>query len=1025
MNLVKVIIVGFYILGLLDLIHGQNELGITTQISLEQGLSDRTIKDIAKDVYGYIWIATRNGLNRYDGLHIVNYDNHPNSQTRISFRDINKILCRKDGTLIILYESNRRSLDVLGSSSTQAQKLFLNRENGVLGPVERISIDEKSGNLYTLVTKDSTLIVQKLNNMMQFDSMFTLQNYIAKPSSKYQFLVMDRGLIWINDDQLGLILSDTFGVIQSQLSYDSIGVSQNAGLANILYQDRQGRVWLSFDNSSGLWEFNEAAGYFTQFSLEDMPRHYNKLWEDDLGNVMISSEDLGKTKDLFIVSADDAVNSFNQLVNQEPVINEILSDDFERLLFVGTSSGVRKITRTKKRVKKFLSGNNLGSGKSLRGIVELPDSSIMIAGISDGWYHLNIARDSIAAIDFGLPRTGEVSYGDFAKELVYDEEGGIWGTRFSNKFRAELIYMNLSDQKFVPYFFPQKIQSLILGHDGLIWLVSGDKNTETRLTNFDRHTKIFRHYFLSDGTNPLKDLNATYLFESSDLTKWIGTTSGLVKISPDGQSKTYQLIENEYHGISSNLIYVITEDSDHRIWIGTDGGVNVFTPGNTDQIDFTYFDTRDGLPDNNVCGIVQDDNGNMWFSTFNGLSYFDSKLKSFRNFGTADGFSHVEFNLHSFYKDRIGNILMGGTNGLNYFNPNELLERNLDAPILLSELSYYDKIEGAIVERLHNLQNIKAVVLPASNRYFHCSFALADYAYPQLNQYQYKLEGLDIEWNWIGTQNEIRFNNLAAGNYVLKIKGADRNLNLSSKEFSLPIKVNQYFYKKAWFILLSISAVLLAIYLFHRIRLRQVIQMERLRTKISSDLHDDVGGLLSGLAMQTELLEYTAADKDKPKLKRISDMSRNAMAQMRDVIWATDARKDRFEDLLMRMKEYAAEILFSRDITCHFQVKGILPEKKLPVQVRQNLYLIFKEAITNVAKHSNATRADVQLVKDGAQFLMIIADDGTDISQNGKTSSLNGSGLKNMEMRAQNINAHFDIKKDKGFVVTIKMKYLT
>ena len=90
----------------------------------------------------------------------------------------------------------------------------------------------------------------------------------------------------------------------------------------------------------------------------------------------------------------------------------------------------------------------------------------------------------------------------------------------------------------------------------------------------------------------------------------------------------------------------------------------------------------------------------MWFSTFNGLSYFDTKLKSFRNFGTADGFSHVEFNLHSFYKDRQGNILMGGTNGLNYFNPNELLERNLDAPILLSELSYYDKIEGAIVERL-------------------------------------------------------------------------------------------------------------------------------------------------------------------------------------------------------------------------------------------------------------------------------------------------------------------------------------
>ena len=129
-------------------VHGQNELGVTTQISLEQGLSDRTVKDIAKDHFGYIWIATRNGLNRYDGLHIVNYDQPPESHTRISFRDIQKILCRKDGSLLILYESNRRSLDVLGSSSTQAQKLFLNRENGILDRVQRHDLDDRAGELY-------------------------------------------------------------------------------------------------------------------------------------------------------------------------------------------------------------------------------------------------------------------------------------------------------------------------------------------------------------------------------------------------------------------------------------------------------------------------------------------------------------------------------------------------------------------------------------------------------------------------------------------------------------------------------------------------------------------------------------------------------------------------------------------------------------------------------------------------------------------------------------------------------------
>ncbi len=1021
MNLFRVIFT-FLLHGIFTTVYSQGDLGTTTQISLEQGLSDRTIKDISKDRDGYVWIATRNGLNRYDGLHIVNYVNHPGSQTRISFKDISKILCRKDGSLVIQYENNRRSVDVLKPSSTQAQNLFLNRENGVLGQVEKLYLSKRSGELYALVTKDSSLIVQRMNHLQRFDSVFTLQGYLAKPSSLYNFIITDWGSFWLSDNKIGLIQSDSFGTIQSILSYDSLGLNEDAGLAKIFHQDRLGRLWLSFSNAPGLWEFNEAAGYFTPFQLETIPGNYDKLWEDELGHVMISTENAGETTDLFVVSSDDAVDSFDQLLDQERDIKMIYSEDFERLLFVGTTSGVKKITLTKKRVERFFAENDTSTvQEGMRGIEELPDSTLIIAGSSNRWHRLHARRDSMTPIDFQLQHGEEVSYCDCARQLVYDHDGGLWGTRFSSTYRAELIKMDILTDKFSSYYFPQKIQSLILGLDGLIWLVSGGNDDENRLTSFDRKTKVFRHYFLADGTNPLRDYRVTYLFESKDRNKWIGTTTGLIRITNQGEMTVFQASDN-YHGISSNLIYVVTEDSQHRIWIGTDGGVNIYDPGSGNKEEFIYYDTRDGLPDNNVCGIIEDDNGNMWFSTFNGLSYFDLSLRSFRNFGVADGFSNLEFNLYSFYKDKFGHILVGGIDGLNYFNPNELLERNLDAPILLSKLSYYDKIEGAIIENLHNLQSIKEVVLPASNRYFHCAFALADYAYPQLNQFQYKLEGLDIEWNSIGTQNEIRFNNLPAGNYILKIRGTDRNLNLSSRQFSLRIKVNQYFYKKAWFIFLCISAVLLAIYLFHRIRLRQVIQMERLRTKISSDLHDDVGGLLSGLAMQTELLEYTAADKDKPKLKRISDMSRNAMAQMRDVIWATDARKDRFEDLIVRMKEYAAEILFSRNITCHFHVKGILAEKKLPVQVRQNLYLIFKEAITNVAKHSNATRADVSLIREGSLLQLIISDDGTEISENGHTSSLNGAGLKNMEMRAQNINADFSISKDRGFTVAVKMK---
>ena len=1017
------VILSIALLVLLDvLLVAQNDQAVFTQISLEQGLSDRTVTDISKDYYGYIWIATRNGLNRYDGLEIINYDRRPGSTTHISNRDIQKILCRKNGSLIIQYDANRRFVDVLGATSTQAQKLFLNRENGILERVHRLVLDDRAGALYVLGSIDTTLVVQRLNDSLRFDSLFSFQDIPYSAASNYNLLILDRGLVLLSDTQRGLILADTTGQIQSEYAYDSLGVSDNAGLTKILYQDRQGRIWMSFENAPGLWEFNEAAGYFTPFQLESESYYYQNIWEDALGNVIIQprsrNQDPGS---MFLVSADDAVQKLNLLDKPYREINEVFSEDFERLLFIGTTNGVIKITRTKKRVKKFLATTNIHRGNGIRGIVALPDNSIMVADQNNKWFSLDPERDTIQEIDLSSTVDPRANYCDCSRELVYDPRGIVWGVRYSDRNKSDLLGMNLNDQTIDAIHFPAMIQSLNFGQDNRLWLVSSDPDDESRLSYFDSDAGTFHHFFLPDGSNPLKEFQPTVLFESTDGTKWIGTTNGLLSIEKDGNWVHHQFSENNYFGISSNQIFSIREDSRKRIWIGTDSGVNVYDPSDGSK-EFTYYNTRDGLAGNHVYGILEDQNGAMWFSTDNGLSYFSTELRSFRNFNTADGFSQMEFSRYSFIKDKTGDFLCGGTNGLNLFNPNELLERNLDAPILLTELSYYDKIQGAIIDHLHNLQNIKEVVLPASNRYFHCTFALADYAYPQENQYKYKLEGRDIDWNWIGTQNEIRFNNLPSGNYVLKIIGADRNLNVSSEEFELPIKVNQFFYKKSWFLAMCVSLLLFTIYLFHRISLKQVIEMERLRTKISSDLHDDVGGLLSGLAMQTELLEYTASEKDKPKLKRISDMSRNAMAQMRDVIWATDARKDRFEDLLVRMKEYAAEILFSGNIAYQFHVKGISPERKLPVQVRQNLYLIFKEAITNVAKHSNASRTDIYLNRDGSYLEMIITDDGVGIATKGQKSSLNGSGLKNMEMRAKNIHADFSIDKEDGFKISLKMK---
>ena len=162
------------------------------------------------------------------------------------------------------------------------------------------------------------------------------------------------------------------------------------------------------------------------------------------------------------------------------------------------------------------------------------------------------------------------------------------------------------------------------------------------------------------------------------------------------------------------------------------------------------------------------------------------------------------------------------------------------------------------------------------------------------------------------------------------------------------------------------------IYAGFKYRIEQALKVERLRVKISSDLHDDVGGILSGLAMQTEILELTTDEKVKPKLKRIGELSRSAMSRMRDTVWAIDARKDKLENLIDRINEHAEETLTPKKISYQVKVENLNLITNIPTDIRQSLYLIIKEALTNTAKHSNGDHVEVVLEKSGNEFLLIL-----------------------------------------------------
>ncbi len=216
------------------------------------------------------------------------------------------------------------------------------------------------------------------------------------------------------------------------------------------------------------------------------------------------------------------------------------------------------------------------------------------------------------------------------------------------------------------------------------------------------------------------------------------------------------------------------------------------------------------------------------------------------------------------------------------------------------------------------------------------------------------------------------------------------------------------------FLISLLGGIGIFIYFFLQNKVKRVQQIENLRTKISSDLHDDVGSMLSGLAMQAELLEMTSSESEKPKLQRIAKIGRSAMLQMRDAVWAMDARQDHMSDLVDRMREFAEETLVLKGIKYEFKIENVNLEKKILPDLRQNLYLIFKEALTNIIKHSNATEVTLIMKNNGDSFNFQIIDNGAVQEKNYKTTGL---GTSNMKMRADRIKAHLEIKIQNGFGV--------
>lgn len=433
---------------------------------------------------------------------------------------------------------------------------------------------------------------------------------------------------------------------------------------------------------------------------------------------------------------------------------------------------------------------------------------------------------------------------------------------------------------------------------------------------------------------------------------------------------------------------------------------------------------QDGLPNNVVYGILKDQANNLWMSTNKGLSCFNPSTWEFRNFTSEDGLSCEEFNHFEYRKLKSGELFFGGIGGYTIFNPEEVLQKQGQVPIVFTGLS----ISNKLIEFNTNRDVIDAplpyaqsITLHPGQNMFTVSFASLEFRSNQKKFYKYKLQGFQDEWTEPSNKNEATFTNLAPGTYTLFVTGTNTDGVWNTQGASMLIHVLPAWYQTWWFKILLLSLFLSGIYLLYRFRIRQITKVQLFREKIARDLHDEIGSTLSSISLYGESAKMMI-DVQHPLnaiLSKINQSTNAMMESMSDIVWAINNKNDKLDNLVNRMNVFALQSFDANKCTVHFSSDQASEQLALEMNDRKNVYLLFKEIIHNAAKHAQCQNIWIDLKVEKNKFIMHIKDDGVGFDlekylSNGGERSLGGNGLLNIQKRAEELKANLNLVSKEG-----------
>lgn len=927
--------------------------------SIEKGLSEAVVNDLMQDNEGYLWIATSYGLNRFDGIQFKNY-------------------YEEDGLL--------------------ANKIYsLYHDNS-----GRIWVGTGAG--VNVIVRDSIEILPELNPL--------------QTSTILEIFQDSRGDYWFATDGEGVWRWD---MEQSPVRYDSDDGLPGNRVRDIV-EDEQGTLW--FGTRAGLSRFRD--GRFRSYTTaEGLP-------DDKIRDLLITGGDMLWIATRSGLSRFDG-NTFFNLTDNDGLINnrvQSITSDGKGGLWVGTEEGASHYeegTFKNYSVEQGLSNNiiystlldreqNIWFGTFGGGVNLFLGDHIKNYTVEEGLPNnviTSITQDRdgnhwIATYGGGLSRYDGDSFTTFNTKnglvdnkvytAIYDSRDRLFvGTRWGLSIYDGYTFYNF-DETELPY---RKIRAITESQTGDgYWMGTYGEGALLYRDN------QFKHITEDDG---LANNTILSVAEDDSGAVWFATYGGVSRYYR-GEFRNFTLLD----GLPNNGILDIHIALNGDLWVSTFGGIARFHNGR-----FTAFTAEDGLPDEVCYFLIQDRRGIFWIGTNKGVVRFDheeymeatdseTRRHSFKLITQDQGLVANEMNAGAAYLDRDGNLWFGSVGGVSQLDPNREKINSSPPKVHIETIRVSEK-------PVKNFNNIK---IGSDERNLMIEFVGISFTAPEQVVYKYRLKNSGESWQ-MTQQRRVRYSALLPGDYEFQVQARNSDGVWSSELVTVSFAVMAPFWMQWWFIVLLVAFISGIIYFFyHYYKVHKMFEIERMRVRIASDLHDDVGSSLTEIALQTDFLQTTDLNEEvKHSLQQIGEQSRKIVSSLDDIVWSIDARNDTLGDLTDRMQDYVSHLLQNREI--NYQFDELDMNRKLSMPLKENIYLIFKEAINNIAKHSDATKVDIKLKNENGMLDLFIRDNGSGIPENARKS---GHGLRNMRMRAKRIDADIEFANEEGFTVHLSGK---